>query len=77
MMSLLCSLLCFCHLRTASYEHFKNFEKRGYEPYCFVDYKNKIVNCSYKTMHDCREHYSVNSVGVCFARKNLKLGDEQ
>lgn len=51
----------------------KSFVRIGYAPYCLVDYKEKIVDCSYGSMDACRSHYSDNKQAVCFPNVDIKL----
>lgn len=58
---------------------FKHFKKSGNEAVCLVDYQQKTVDCSYKTMALCREQYGKDRrVAICFPRKDVQMdGDIQ
>jgi hypothetical protein len=75
MKQFLCSLLCLFAIQMDPVAHFKNFTKSGTEKYCMVNYKDKTISCTYKTMEDCHNDYTNHPISVCFSRKSLKLGD--
>jgi hypothetical protein len=50
----------------------KSFVRTGYAPYCLVDYKSKVVQCTYANMHDCREQYQIVQAAICFPSSEIK-----
>ena len=76
MKQFLCSLLVLFGISFSPAAHFKNFEKHGKKPFCMVDYANKVIDCKYDSMNDCRNAYTDHHVAICFPRKSLKLGDD-
>jgi hypothetical protein len=51
----------------------KPFIKIGYAPYCLIDYRSKIVDCSYPNMNACADQYHVHKEGVCVRNKDIKF----
>lgn len=52
-----------------------SFTRVGNAPYCLVKYQEKVIDCSYKTINDCREQFNKNTASICFSKKDLKLKD--
>jgi len=51
----------------------KSFVKIGNAPVCLVKYQEKIIDCSYKSMTQCRERYgSKSSMEICFPKEYIK-----
>jgi len=52
---------------------FKHYSKKGNGDICLVNYQTKSIDCSYKTMKQCRDQYETVKGTLCFSRKSLKL----
>lgn len=50
----------------------RSFIRTGYAPYCLIRYEDKAIDCSYATMHDCREQLGRAKASVCVAGKDVK-----
>lgn len=48
-----------------------HFIRKGYAPYCMVYYEEKVIDCKYATMNDCRNAYGTSSgARVCFPSRD-------
>lgn len=57
-------LLTGCH-------SIRKLPKIGDHDYCLVDYKNKIIDCSYDSIEECTKTYDTHNFAHCFAKKYL------
>jgi hypothetical protein len=50
-----------------------SFSKVGNAPYCLVKYQEKIIDCSYNTIVDCRNQFETHIMSICVSKKDLNL----
>lgn len=52
----------------------RSYTRQGDRPFCLVDYKNREINCLYKSLNECQQQYSANSLAICFKSDHIKRG---
>lgn len=51
-----------------------SFTRVGNAPVCLVKYQEKVIDCKYENIKDCREQYGKNTdMEICFLKEDLKL----
>ena len=51
-----------------------SFTRIGNSPVCLIKYQDKVINCIYENIQDCREQYGKQTqMSICFFNKDLKL----